>query len=112
MEEHGLRAFDNKILRKICGPKTDEVTGDCRRLPVEELYDLYSSPNIIRVIKCDTVGRGDVHTGPWWGNVRKQTVRRHLGVYARTTLKWIFKKWDGEWIGLVRPGRRTSGGLL
>jgi hypothetical protein len=56
MEENGLRVFHNKILRKICGPETDEVTGDCRRLPNEELYDLYSSPNITRVIKCDTVG--------------------------------------------------------
>jgi len=56
MEEHGLRVFENRILIKICGPKTDEVTGDCRRLPNDELYDLYLSPNIIRVIKCDTVG--------------------------------------------------------
>jgi hypothetical protein len=48
--------FENRILIKIRGPKTDEVTGDCRRLPNDALYDLYSSPNIIRGIKCDTVG--------------------------------------------------------
>jgi len=56
MEEHGLRVFENRILIKICGPKTDEVTGDCRRLPNAKLYGLYSSPNLIRVIKCDTMG--------------------------------------------------------
>jgi len=55
MEEHGLRVFENRMLLKICGPKTDEVTGDCRRLPNVKLYDLYSSPDLIRVIKCDTM---------------------------------------------------------
>jgi hypothetical protein len=50
-EEHTLRVFENRVLRKIFGPKTDEATGQWRRLPNEELYDLYSSPNIIRVSK-------------------------------------------------------------
>jgi hypothetical protein len=50
-EEHRLRAFENRVLRKIFGLKSDEVTGDWRRLHKEELNDLYSSPNIIRVIK-------------------------------------------------------------
>jgi hypothetical protein len=49
-EEHRLRVFENRVLRKIFGPKRDEVTGEWRRLHSEELYDLYSSPNIIRVI--------------------------------------------------------------
>jgi hypothetical protein len=43
--------FENRVLRRIFGPKRDEVTGECRRLHNEELNDLYSSPNIIRVIK-------------------------------------------------------------
>jgi hypothetical protein len=51
MEEHRLRVFENRVLRKIFRPKRDEVTGEWRRLHKEELNDLYSSPNIIRVIK-------------------------------------------------------------
>jgi hypothetical protein len=43
--------FGNRVLRGIFGPKRDEVTGDWRKLHNEELYGLYSSPNIIRVIK-------------------------------------------------------------
>jgi hypothetical protein len=50
-EEHRLRVFENRMLRRIIGPKRDEVTGEWRRLHNEELNDLYSSPNIIRVIK-------------------------------------------------------------
>jgi hypothetical protein len=50
-EEHRLRVFENRMLRRIFGPKTDEVTGDWRKLHKEELHNLYSSPNIIRMIK-------------------------------------------------------------
>jgi hypothetical protein len=46
-----LRVFENRVLRRIFGPKRDEVTGEWRRLHNEELNALYSSPNIIRVIK-------------------------------------------------------------
>jgi hypothetical protein len=51
MEEHRLRVFENRVLRRIFGPKRDEVTGECRNLHNEELRDLYSSPSIIRIIK-------------------------------------------------------------
>ena len=47
----GLKLFENRVLRHMFGPKRDEVTGEWRRLHNEELYVLYSSPNIIRVIK-------------------------------------------------------------
>jgi hypothetical protein len=50
-EKHRLRVFNNWVLRRIFGPKRDEVTGEWRRLHKEELYVLYSSRNIIKVIK-------------------------------------------------------------
>jgi hypothetical protein len=50
-EECRLRIFENKVLRRIFGPKRDEVTGEWRRLHNKKLYAQYSSPNIIRVIK-------------------------------------------------------------
>jgi hypothetical protein len=70
-EECRLRVFENKVLRRIFGPKRDEVTGEWRRLHIKELYALYFSPYIIRVIKSRRLrwaghvarrGRGGVHT--------------------------------------------------
>jgi hypothetical protein len=46
-----LRVFENRVLRKIFGPKRDEVTGEWRKLHSEELHDVYSPPTIVRVIK-------------------------------------------------------------
>jgi hypothetical protein len=72
--------FENRVLRRIFGPKRDEVTGEWRRLNNEERNDLYQSPNIIRVIKSRRMrwvghvarmGRGEVHTGFSWGNLRE-----------------------------------------
>jgi hypothetical protein len=50
-EEQRLRVFENRVLRRIFGPKRDKATGEWRRLHNEELNDMYSSPNIIWVIK-------------------------------------------------------------
>jgi hypothetical protein len=50
-EERGLSVFENRVLRRIFGLKRDEVTGEWRKLQSKELNDLYSSPNIVQVIK-------------------------------------------------------------
>jgi len=50
-EERRLRVFENRVLRRIFGPKRDEVTGEWRKLHNEELKELYCSPNIVQVIK-------------------------------------------------------------
>jgi hypothetical protein len=54
-EERRLRVFENRVLRRIFGAKRDEVTGEWRKLHNEELHDLYCSPNIVRVIKSDSM---------------------------------------------------------
>ena len=55
-EEHKLRVFENRSLRRIFGPKRDEVNGKWRKLHNEELNDLYCSPNVVRVIKSKRKG--------------------------------------------------------
>jgi len=74
-EERRLRVFENRVLRRIFGPKRDEVTGKCRKLHNEELNDLNSTPSIVRVIKSRRMrwaghvarmGREEVYTGFWW----------------------------------------------
>ena len=70
-EERRLRVSENRELRRIFGPKRDEVTGEWRKLHNEELYDLYSSTNIVWVIKSRRIR--------WAGNVARMEERR--GVY-------------------------------
>jgi hypothetical protein len=55
-EENRLRVFENRVLRRIFGPKRDEVTGERKKLHNEELHTLYSSLNIIKQIKENEVG--------------------------------------------------------
>jgi hypothetical protein len=50
-EERRLRVFENRVLRRVFGPKKNEVTGECRKLHNEELNDLHSLPNIVRVVQ-------------------------------------------------------------
>jgi len=88
-EERKLRVFENKVLRRMFGPRRDEVTEECRRLHNEELNDLYSSPNIVRVIKSRRM-RWVGHValvveergckGSWWGNRREGHHWGDLGV--------------------------------
>ena len=70
-EEKKLRVFENMVLRRIFGPRRDEVTGECRGLHNEELNDLYSSPNIVRVMKSRRMR--------WVGHVARMGEER--GVY-------------------------------
>jgi hypothetical protein len=51
-EKHRLTVFENRLLRRMFGPKRDEVSGGWRKLHNEELHGLYSSPSIVRVIKA------------------------------------------------------------
>jgi len=86
-EERRLRMFDNRMLRRTFEPKRDVVTRDWRKLHNEELNDLHSSPNIVRVIKSRMrwaghvarMGRGEAYTGFWWINLRE---RDHLADQA------------------------------
>jgi hypothetical protein len=81
-EKHRLRVFENRVLRRIFGPKRDEVTGEWRKFHNEELRDLYSSPSIIRIIKSWRMR--------WAGNVARMERRgTHIDY------------WSVMWTGLV-----------
>src|SRR5215470_8129366 len=80
-EAHRLRVFENGVLRRIFGPKRDEVTGEWRKLHNEELEGLYSSPNIVRVIKSRRMR--------WAGHVARMGVGR--GVYRMLVGKPVGK---------------------
>ena len=92
----GIRVFENRILRRICGPKRDE-NGEWRRLHSEELNRLYSSPNIVRVIKSRRLR--------WAGHVARvdegrssfkiltgKSTGKGLSVDGRTILEWNLKR--------------------
>jgi len=85
-----LRVFENRVLRRIFGPKRDEVTGEWRKLYNEELNDLHSSPNIARVIKSRRMR--------WTGNEARMGKSR--GLY-----RVVVGKPEGK-RPLGRPGRR------
>ena len=92
-EDRRLRVFENRVLRRIFGPKREKVTGEWRKLHNEELNDLYNSPNIIRVIKSRRMR--------WAGHVVSMGKKR--GVY-----KVLAGKPEGK-----RPlGRHRDGRII
>jgi hypothetical protein len=74
--------FENRVLRRIFGPKRDEVVGNCRKLHNEELHNLYSSPGVIRMIKsrrmpCSTNKKEEECISDTGGKARwKETTRK------------------------------------
>jgi hypothetical protein len=79
-EEHRLRVFENRVLRRIFGPKRYEVAGGWRELHNQELHNLYSSPSIIKTIKSEarsTNGSEEECTQDIGGKARrKETTRK------------------------------------
>jgi hypothetical protein len=113
-EERRLRVFENRVLRRIFRLKRDEVTGDRRKLHNEELHNLYSSPNIIRMIKSTRmrwaghVARMGGKRNPYRILVEKSEGKRPLG---RPRRRWVDnikidlreKGWYGmDWIDLAQ----------
>ena len=104
--------FENRVLRRIFVPKRDEVTREWRKPHYEELNDMYSTPNIFRVIKLKIM-RWSGHvalmgkrTGVYRVLEGKPDGKNHLGysgVDGRIILRWAFRKWDVGY-GLDRAG--------
>jgi hypothetical protein len=112
-EEQRLRVFENRVLRRIFGPKRDEATGEWRRLHNEELNDLQSSPNIIRVTKSRRMRRAGhvARMGEKRGAYRifagRRGGRRPLGRPRRKwkdNIKMDLQEvgWGMDWIELVQ----------
>jgi len=113
-EESKLRVLENRVLRIIFGPRRDEVTGEWRRLHNEELNDLYSSPNILRVIKsrrmrwarhvarmCEERGVYRVFVGKPEGRTPLGKPRRRWVYNIRTYLQEVGCGYM-DWIGLAQ----------
>jgi hypothetical protein len=93
--------FKNRVLRRIFGPKGDEVTGGWRKLHNEALHNLYSSPSINRMIKsrimrcaehAARMGRRRMHISYWWESQMERDHWEDQGVGGWTILKLVFKR--------------------
>jgi len=112
-EEHRLRVFENRALRRIFRSRRDEVIEEWRKLHNEELNDLYSSPSIVRVIKSRRTRwtRHVARVGEGRGvyrilvvNLRERGYLEESDIYGRIILRWIFRKWVCgvmDWIDLA-----------
>jgi len=121
-DESRMSVFENRVLRRIYETKRDELTGEWGKLHTEELYDLYSSPDIIRVIKsrrmrwaehvaCMGQRRGVYRV--WWRSLRERDNLEDPGFDGRIILRWLFRKWDVEaWSGFIWLRIGTGGGHL
>jgi hypothetical protein len=113
---------ENRILKRIFGPKRDEVTGEWRKPHNEELNDLYSTPSSLRVIKSRRLrwvghvacmGKEEFYKGFWCGNLRERDHLENPSVDGRIILRLIFRKWVEEAkTGLIWLRIGTGGGQL
>jgi len=118
MEHANLRkAIKIRMLKRIFGPKRDEGIREWRKIHSENLYVLYSSPNIVLFIKsrrmrlAGNVARVEmveIYAECWWGNLRERNHLENPGVDERIILRRIFRKWDVgmEWIELAQDRDR------
>jgi hypothetical protein len=112
-EEHTPRVFENRVLRRIFGPKRDDVMGEWRKMHNGELHILYSSPDIIRQIKSGqgmwhAWERGETVTGFWCKSQKEKYHLKDQGIDGRVGSKWTLGTSAGglEWIHLAHYSDR------
>jgi hypothetical protein len=95
-EEHRLRVFENKVLRRIFGPRGDEVTGGLRKLHNEELHNVYSSPSTIRMVKLRKMR--------WAGHVARMGEQRNAYriLVGNTERKRLLERPKQMWVDNIK----------